>query len=269
MFKSRWFFIFLFLIYKASILNGAETFPLENANISTVRIFLKLPGNELVYAHKNSSSDLGGGSFSWAGKVDGHPMSFLSFVCVEGFYQGSISMVDGRGLTFSGPAGELLFQSARRDFKTCGGCRVKNSLPPDPRHAAQSQRTWHDGDANLVDLLVVYPTVVKTAAGGEAALNALIASAIADTNLCYLNSLVPMQVRLVHSAEVNYTPTGTLDIELQRLEGTSDGYMDEVHTLRNTYGADLVAMLTTESDSGGLANTMSHPALALNLLALM
>ena len=120
-------------------------------------------------------------------------------------------MVDGRVLTFSGPAGELLFQSARRDFKTCGGCRVKNSLPPDPRHAAQSQRTWHDGDANLVDLLVVYPTVVKTAAGGEAALNALIASAIADTNLCYLNSLVPMQVRLVHSAEVNYTPTGTLD----------------------------------------------------------
>ena len=64
---------------------GAETFPLENANISTVRISLKLPGNELVYAHKNSSSDLGGGSFSWAGKVEGHPMSFLSFVCVEGF----------------------------------------------------------------------------------------------------------------------------------------------------------------------------------------
>ena len=51
-------------------------------------------------------------------------------------------------------------------------------------------------------------------------------------------------------------------IELQRLEGTSDGYMDEVHTLRNTYGADLVAMLATESDSGGLANTMSHPSLS-------
>ncbi|MDC0547446.1 M12 family metallo-peptidase [Opitutales bacterium] len=243
-------------------MNASEALPLEHANISTVRLSLNLLGEEKVFAQKTGSADLGNGAFSWTGKVDDAPTSFLSFVCMDGYYHGSISMADGRIFTFTGQDGELLFKPARKNFKSCGGCQVKGSLPPDPRHAAQSQRTWHDGDANLIDLLVVYPTVVKTAAGGTTALQALIASAIADTNLCYQNSLVQIQVRLVHSAEVNYTPTGTLAIELQRLEGKSDGYMDEIHSLRNTYGADLVAMLTTVSDSGGLANTMSHPSLA-------
>ena len=31
--------------------------------------------------------------------------------------------------------------------------------------------------------------------------------------------------------------------------------------LRDQYGADLVALLTTTSDNGGLASTMSHPSL--------
>ena len=61
-----------------------------------------------------------------------------------------------------------------------------------------------------------------------------------------------------------YTPTGQLNTDLSRLEGTNDGHIDNVHTLRDQYGADLVSLLTTDSDFGGLASTMTHQPLGLN-----
>ena len=45
--------------------------------------------------------------------------------------------------------------------------------------------------------------------------------------------------------------------------------MDNVHTLRDQYGADLVCLLTTDSDYGGLASTMQHPSLNLHRADLM
>ena len=40
--------------------------------------------------------------------------------------------------------------------------------------------------------------------------------------------------------------------DLDRVTGTSDGYMDEVHAWRNTEGADLVHLFTNVEDTGGL-----------------
>ena len=110
--------------------------------------------------------------------------------------------------------------------------------------------------------MIVYPAAVRSEAGNTADVEAAIASAVADSNLCYRKSLVPIQLRVVHTAEVSYTPTGTLNIDLDRLKAKSDGYMDSVHTLRDQYGADLVCLLTTDSDYGGLASTMSRPSLS-------
>ena len=71
-----------------------------------------------------------------------------------------------------------------------------------------------------------------------------------------------LQLRLVHITEVDYTPSGLLGTDLERLEGTSDTHLAAVHTLREQYGADLVALLApADSDSGGLASTMMHPTL--------
>ncbi|HEV8292287.1 MAG TPA: M12 family metallo-peptidase, partial [Tepidisphaeraceae bacterium] len=50
----------------------------------------------------------------------------------------------------------------------------------------------------------------------------------------------------------NYSETGRLGVDLKRLAGTTDGYMDNVHTLRNQYKADLVALFEVNGDAGGL-----------------
>jgi hypothetical protein len=93
-------------------------------------------------------------------------------------------------------------------------------------------------DGTLIDVLVVY---TAAAANASSSINAEIQLAIDETNQTYVNSGVTQRVRLVHAAQVSYTETGHGDVDLVRLQNPSDGYLDEVHTLRDAYGADLVS----------------------------
>ncbi len=106
----------------------------------------------------------------------------------------------------------------------------------------------------MIDVLVVYTAAALTGAGGTTAMNALIQLAINETNQSYINSNITQRVRLVHSEQVAYTETGNLcdgtgNSDLYRLQNPSDGYMDNVHTLRNTYGADVVVLLVENGGS--------------------
>lgn len=100
----------------------------------------------------------------------------------------------------------------------------------------------------IVDLLVVYTPTARAKQGGQAAMNALIAMGVDLANQAYSNSRIAMRLRLVHAAEVAYTETGNISTDLSRLRNTSDGFMDQVHQLRNQYKADLVALIV---DNGG------------------
>jgi hypothetical protein len=57
-----------------------------------------------------------------------------------------------------------------------------------------------------------------------------------------------MQLRVARAAEVAYTESGNISTDLTRLRNTTDGFMDQVHQLRNQYKADLVALIV---DNGG------------------
>jgi hypothetical protein len=70
----------------------------------------------------------------------------------------------------------------------------------------------------------------------------LVNTAIAETNAGYANSNVVQRLRLVASAEVSYVETD-IRTDLTRVTGTTDGYMDVVHALRDTYKADEVALI--------------------------
>jgi hypothetical protein len=66
-----------------------------------------------------------------------------------------------------------------------------------------------------------------------------------------------MQLNLVKMAEVNYTETGDMSKSLSDITNTTDGKMDEVHALRNQYGADQVALVTADSNYCGIAYVMT------------
>lgn len=93
-------------------------------------------------------------------------------------------------------------------------------------------------DGTQIDVMVVYSTNTKNRYGFEG-VNALIALAVAETNQAYQNSLIHTRLRLVHAAEVEDS-SGNMSADLTALQSKTDGKLDQVHGLRDSYGADLV-----------------------------
>ena len=102
-----------------------------------------------------------------------------------------------------------------------------------------------------IDVAFVYTPAARERAGGTAAIEAVIDLMIAETNQAYAESGVLHRMALVARSEVPYTETGVTHIDINRLVDPSDGYMDEVHALRETSGADLVHLLFDEGDFAG------------------
>ena len=186
--------------------------------------------------------------------------NFLTVVKVKNFWRGSIITPQG-SYKLEGDGGGINVFPNQKKVRDCGGCKYTDHHVRDPRSYAQSVHSWRNSDAGLIDLMVIYPTAVKNSIGGEALTIAEIETAIADTNLCFRNSKVDLQLRLVHCAETSYNPTGNLGIDLDRLTEKNDGFLDDVHSLREQFGADIVTLLSTDSSSGGLAKTLIFPSL--------
>lgn len=169
----------------------------------------------------------------------------------------------GAGRHFSvrmGPGGGVVL-SERDDaqYPSCAG--GMDRAPDDDGHAPvaegdEAMMSRAPGPARF-DVLVVYTSAARAAVGGTAAMQALINLAVEESNTIYSNSLINAQMRLVHEEEVTYAAPD-FGTALEDLTGTSDGNMDNVHTLRDTYGADLVCLFINVSSSCGLAWRMTQ-----------
>lgn len=101
-----------------------------------------------------------------------------------------------------------------------------------------------------IEVLVAYTQSAEVASGN---IIGLIQLAIAEANQSYINSNISTRLLLDHIVTVNYSESGSFDTDLSRFMGTSDGYMDEVHTYRNSSGADVCVLIINNDDYCGLA----------------
>jgi hypothetical protein len=109
----------------------------------------------------------------------------------------------------------------------------------------------------VITAMVVYTGSARSAAGGTTAIQNLINQAVNESNVGYGNSAVNITLSLVHTAEVTYSESGFNWFTcLDRLVGTSDGFMDNVHSLRNSYAADVVVLIVNNAQYCGLANAI-------------
>lgn len=108
------------------------------------------------------------------------------------------------------------------------------------------------GEMTTIDVLVMYTNGALTAVGGNP--NSFTAAMQAwenNTNAAYVNSGVNQRIRIVHNQLTTYTEsTSDMGTDLGRLRSNGDGQIDEVHALRNQYGADLVHLVTRQAVSG-------------------
>lgn len=116
--------------------------------------------------------------------------------------------------------------------------------------------TSGDGNGSVVDVMVAYTPAVLAIYGVDG-IQAMIIQAVAETNQAYANSGMSTRLNLVHTVLTDYTTSGSMLTDLGRLRNTSDGYMDELHALRDQFGADLVNLIDKQSGYCGLAYRMT------------
>lgn len=115
--------------------------------------------------------------------------------------------------------------------------------------------------ATTIDVMVVFTPAARTLWGGVAQSNSFIATAITNFNTALVNSGVSnVAINLVYAGEVAYTESGDINTDLTRFRTTNDSFMDDIHTLRATYGADLCGLITsTPTSTCGLGYLNTNP----------
>lgn len=144
------------------------------------------------------------------------------------------------------PRPPALRKSDLKDAETSGG-KIELAFvtpPPSPTEKSLPRVT--------IDVMVAY--TAKAAAHYIDIKYELIDLAIEETNQSFINSGARnVQLRLVHTYRTGYIESGTHFDHVFRLADKGDGYMDEVHDLRNKYHADIVVLIVDDANGCGLA----------------
>ena len=114
-------------------------------------------------------------------------------------------------------------------------------------------RPCETGADTTIDIAVFYTPAAREAAGGPAAIRAVVDLMVAETNQAYAESGVHHRLALVDRSEVDYIEAGDSWVDYDRLADPSDGHMDEVHSIRDRVGADLVHLIFEAGTVGGRA----------------
>jgi hypothetical protein len=174
---------------------------------------------------------------------------------------GSFSLYEGDVYEITG--NELLAQmhTVTKDLPECA-----TDSSHEVHHDEASRRSIpHEplGDGTTtVDVLVVYSPEARSAAGGIAAIESEIASAVSLANTAYTNSQVNISLRLVGTNVVSTSESGSFSTDLNRLTTSGDGVWDDVHSSRNTLGADIVVLFINNAASCGLGWVMTDPGVS-------
>ena len=134
---------------------------------------------------------------------------------------------------------------------------LKNFSPETRLQSEEARQTLPENQS--IDLLVVYTTGAKDIEGSTADIEATIEYEVQKTNTALIDSgLSNRKINLVALKELNYTQSATdMGDDLDRLKWNATdhqsndptGIMDEVHKLRDQYGADFVHLFVRDSDS--------------------
>jgi hypothetical protein len=197
------------------------------------------------------SSGVTGNAVTWSGTLEGLAGSSAVFAVVGNEVVGHIQTSFGFFRLESQPGGGYIVKQVDQTTFPEGPDEVipPPEEPPVPARAAADSR-WRTlaDDGSVVDVMVAYTQEALAGFGSGAAAGAAIALVVAETNQALTNSLVNARVRLVHTTLVNYTESGAGSTDLGRLQSSTDGFLDEVHTLRNRYAADLVVLITERAN---------------------
>jgi len=108
---------------------------------------------------------------------------------------------------------------------------------------------YHQEDGAVIHLMVLY---TRKASDESPHIDALIQLAIDETNLSFEQSGIQTRLNLIHVHQVDYKEQDIV-LDLKRLAGKNDGFMDDIHLLRDQYAADIVVMMESSDTNCGVS----------------
>ena len=112
-----------------------------------------------------------------------------------------------------------------------------------PVDIQQLENRYHDGSGDI-KVLVLY---TSAAANSVNNIYNTVLLAEEESNLSFVNSGVNCKIEIVYIGKTDYEETNSTT-DKNRFKTTDDGYMDEVHILREIYAADVCVLLVNYSD---------------------
>ncbi len=230
---------------------------------SVVRMGLT-PGLQVVADGQNaverSANDL-----SWSGPIRGVEHGWVQAVLMNGELTATVTLGEtkyaiepvGNGLHAVTKIDQAGFPSEHTPDNPSGAL-ISSTLDRAAGGIQASRSNALSASAlTTINVMVVYTASAASRAGN---ITSKIQLAVDETNQSYANSGVNINFNRVYTGQVTYTESGTFSQHVSRLMGTTDGYMDNVHTLRNTYAADLVMLVVNDTEACGQAAAIKATA---------
>ena len=196
-----------------------------------------------------------GSGYALSGRLAGHPLSSVTVVVNGEVVAGTVNSEEGTWHVQSRGAGVVEIRRSEGALR----CGVDHAAPFARRqvakagapNTARAKAAADQDDGDEIDVLVVFTEAARRYDGGLAQIRAIIDLAVAATNEAYLVSGARQRLNLVAAVQVDYRETTVLvgaglrnlGEDLVRLADETDGYMDEVHALRDSYAADIVYLI--------------------------
>lgn len=225
------------------------------------------PGVQVV-ANGERVTQRGADDISWAGPVNGsREQGWVQMVMMNGGVTATVNV--GRDIYSIEPLGGGLHAVSRIDQSAY----PPEHTPDNPSGALSdvmdlsapqfAKAAPVDGSVGIMANTTINVMVVYTAAAAAATSNiaSLIQLAVDETNQSYANSGINITFNRVYTGQVTYTEANrSFSQHVSALQSTTDGVMDNVHTLRNTYAADMVMLVVNDSEACGQAAAIKATA---------
>ena len=201
------------------------------------------------------------GGTAWNGHIAGQFPSYAYMIYTEGVFAAHVASLRGvYEVQYSG--GDIYTISQLEHSLYPDDLVLEPALPENAPPAVEPDTTTKV--LTDIDVMVLYTERAVTAVGGSSAMNARVDLAVQETNQSYVNSNVNQRINLVYAGQVTYDEGANPDFgtTLDRLTGKVDGFMDNVHSLRNVHSADLVSLVIEGTQYCGIAWLMSSPSVS-------
>jgi hypothetical protein len=251
---------------------GAVEYALTRPVSDADRGQIKLPINEKsVLTITRTSVEASSGMLIWGGKVDGTGMPVTLLWWPDGRMTGTVQH-DGHIYSIRHMGGDMhaIVEMSEDRMPTEHGTMPSRLRTPDPRlrdeplieqertrsaavpqAAVQGEAEGATGEV-IVDVIMAYTP--KAARNYTDIRREVAELSIEQANESFRRSnLGNIKLRLVHAYQTDYVEQGEYFDHVWRFADAGDGYMEEIHALREQYRADVAVLIMDDPSACGLA----------------